>query len=83
MRTPPRGSLVVFRSVKNRTFFPQPPGTGSRRCGKQPKPDRWTKIGAAFPHKEGVGFNIELKAFPVDGRLVVLPPDGDDERNGK
>jgi hypothetical protein len=43
---------------------------------------RWTKIGAAFPHKEGVGFSIELKAFPIDGRLVVLPPDGE-ERAGK
>jgi hypothetical protein len=42
---------------------------------------RWTKIGAAFPHKEGIGFNIELKAFPVDGRLVALPPDTDDERS--
>lgn len=41
---------------------------------------RWTKIGAAFPHKEGIGFSIELKAFPVDGRLVVLPPDTDDNR---
>jgi hypothetical protein len=46
---------------------------------------KWTRIGAAFPHKEGLGFSIELKAFPVDGRLVVLPPDGDDNnaRNGK
>jgi hypothetical protein len=44
---------------------------------------RWTKIGAAFPHKEGLGFSIELRAFPVDGRLVVLPPDPVDERNGK
>jgi hypothetical protein len=44
----------------------------------------WTKIGAAFPHKEGLGFSIELKAFPVDGRLVVLPPDpADDSRNNK
>ena len=42
---------------------------------------KWTRIGAAFPHKEGIGFSIELKAFPVDGRLVVLPPDGDDNRN--
>ena len=41
---------------------------------------RWTKIGAAFPHKEGPGFSIELKAFPIDGRLVVLPPDNDDRR---
>jgi hypothetical protein len=37
---------------------------------------RWTKIGAVFPHKEGIGFNIELKAFPVDGRLADLPPAG-------
>jgi hypothetical protein len=45
--------------------------------------ERWTKIGAAFPHKEGSGFSIELKAFP-DGRLVVLPPDpADDSRNNK
>jgi hypothetical protein len=42
---------------------------------------KWTRIGAAFPHKEGLGFSIELKAFPVDGRLVVLPPDGDDNRS--
>jgi hypothetical protein len=39
---------------------------------------KWTRIGAAFPHKEGLGFSIELKAFPIDGRLVVLPPDTDD-----
>jgi hypothetical protein len=44
---------------------------------------KWTRIGAAFPHKEGLGFSIELKAFPVDGRLVVLPPDTDDSRNTK
>jgi len=45
---------------------------------------KWTRIGAAFPHKEGLGFSIELKAFPIDGRLVVLPPDTDDvnSRNG-
>ena len=44
---------------------------------------RWTKIGAAFPHKEGLGFSIELKAFPIDGRLVVLPPDNNDDRSNK
>src|SRR5277367_6009116 len=52
------------------------------RDGKKAK--SWTKIGAAFPHKEGLGFSIELKAFPLDGRLVALPPDTDDSnRNGK
>jgi hypothetical protein len=48
------------------------------RDGKKAK--SWTKIGAAFPHKDGIGFSIELKAFPIDGRLVALPPDGNDDR---
>ncbi len=46
-----------------------------RRAG-----ERRTKIGAAFPHKEGHGFSIELKAVPLDGRLVVLPPDSNNNR---
>lgn len=42
----------------------------------------WTKVGVAFPHAEGPGFNIDLAAFPRDGKLVVLPPqsDGSDDR---
>ena len=54
--------------------------TVTPRAGK-----KWTNTGAAFPHKEVIGFSIELRAFPIDGRLVVLPPDTDDgnSRNGK
>jgi hypothetical protein len=28
----------------------------------------WTKIGVAFPHHEGPGFNVELRALPTNGR---------------
>jgi len=35
----------------------------------------WTRIGIAFPHKEGSGFNIQLKALPLNGQLVALPAD--------
>ena len=42
---------------------------------------RWTRIGTAFPHKEGPGFNIELRAFPMDGRLVILPLDQSEDRS--
>jgi hypothetical protein len=41
----------------------------------------WTKVGVAFPHTEGGGFNIELKAFPRDGKLVVLQPQSDERAN--
>jgi len=33
----------------------------------------WTKIGATYPHSEGAGFSIALRALPLDGRLVILP----------
>jgi hypothetical protein len=35
----------------------------------------WTKVGVAVPHKEGVGFNIQLNALPTNGQLAALPPD--------
>lgn len=31
----------------------------------------WTKIGAAWPPDDGKGFNVELIALPVSGRLVI------------
>ena len=41
----------------------------------------WTRVGTAFPHKDKPGFNLELQALPLDGRLVALLP-RDEERNG-
>jgi hypothetical protein len=31
----------------------------------------WTRIGSAWPHKDGKGFNIVLSALPVNGRVVL------------
>jgi len=42
----------------------------------------WTKVGAAFPHRDGQGFNIELNLLPLDGRLVALPPSEEDAPPG-
>jgi len=47
--------------------------------GKKAK--NWTRIGVAFPHKDGPGFNIQLRCLPVDGRIVLLPPDTGEDRN--
>jgi hypothetical protein len=34
----------------------------------------WTRIGSAWPHQNGEGFNIELNALPVNGRVILMPP---------
>lgn len=31
----------------------------------------WTRIGAAWAHGDGNGFNIQLEAIPYDGRIVL------------
>lgn len=31
----------------------------------------WTRIGVAFPHKDGTGFNVELHSLPLDGRITA------------
>ena len=42
----------------------------------------WTRIGAAWPHEKGVGFTIELEAFPIDGRIVLTAPKADETSEG-
>lgn len=42
----------------------------------------WTRIGSAFSHQDGKGFNIVLDALPPDGRIVlreITESEDDDE----
>jgi hypothetical protein len=39
----------------------------------------WTRVGVAFAHKDGKGFNLELKALPIDGKLVIRQHEPKDE----
>jgi hypothetical protein len=31
----------------------------------------FTKIGAAWPHKDGNGFNVQIESVPLDGRITL------------
>ena len=31
----------------------------------------FTRIGAAWPHKDGSGFNIQLDIMPLDGKITL------------
>ena len=45
----------------------------------------FNRIGSAFPHKDGQGFNVMLDATPVDGRVTLRTPKErlDDMNEGK
>ena len=40
------------------------------REGKDKK-SFWTRIGAAWQHKDGNGFNIQIDSIPLDGRITL------------
>ncbi len=39
----------------------------------------WSRIGGAWPHADGQGFNIQLDAVPIDGRVTLRIPSEKDE----
>jgi hypothetical protein len=42
------------------------------REGASGKEAYWLKIGSAWPHKDGKGFNLQLSALPANGGRIVL-----------
>ncbi|GJL98745.1 MAG: hypothetical protein DHS20C07_04250 [Methyloligella sp.] len=45
----------------------------------------FNRIGSAFPHKDGEGYNVVLNSTPVDGRVTLRTPKErlDDLKQGK
>jgi hypothetical protein len=35
------------------------------------KESDWTRIGVAWPHRDGEGFDVILEALPVSGRVAI------------
>lgn len=49
-----------------------------KRGGSNNKPV-WTRIGCAYPHETGNGLTVVLESVPIDGRVVLLERDEDDD----
>jgi hypothetical protein len=47
---------------------------------REPKDGKgfWTRIGAAWSHEDGEGFNVQVEVLPIDGRIVLRMPKTDD-----
>ena len=39
------------------------------------KKSSWNKIGSAWPHADGQGYRLVLKAIPVDGVVILRKPE--------
>jgi hypothetical protein len=34
----------------------------------------WTKVGAAWPHRDGKGLSLQLSVIPISGQIVLREP---------
>ncbi|WP_299867624.1 hypothetical protein [uncultured Roseobacter sp.] len=46
------------------------------------KKSSWSRVAAAWAHKDGQGFEVRMDAVPVDGRLVLREPSDDRQAEG-
>lgn len=43
----------------------------------------WSKIAIAWAHKDGHGYNVQMDALPVDGKLVLRTVSDDQDETGE
>jgi hypothetical protein len=69
--------------MTNKNKKPQKQGPAliafSVKDGKNGGNAYWTRIGAAWAHDDGEGFNLQLDLYPPDGKIVLRSPKSDDE----
>jgi hypothetical protein len=72
--------LMLLLARRNMTMASKTPSffayVVKDRPGRRPL---WTKIGTVWGHEKGTGFNVELQALPMDGRIVLMPPPTEEE----
>ncbi|MFD0986233.1 hypothetical protein [Methyloligella solikamskensis] len=39
----------------------------------------WSRIGAAWDHKDGEGMTLQLETVPMNGRIVLRKPQADED----
>jgi hypothetical protein len=69
---PRTGADVVYVKTADFVLRPETPGHIAYhvRNGNSEK-GYWTRIGAAWAHADGNGFNIQIETLPLDGRITL------------
>lgn len=74
-----------MRDDDNREIRPKPEKAFDAYAVKKDKNGKgfFNRIGAAFPHRDGQGYDIDMAATPVNGRVTLrTPKDRLDEARG-
>ena len=57
--------------TKNQTASKAPSHVAYHVRNREGSEGFWTRIGSAWPHADGNGFNIQIETVPLDGRITL------------
>ena len=62
----------MSNTSNNETSAPKTPSHIAYQVrDREGKKSFWTRIGSAWAHQDGKGFNIQLEVVPLDGRITL------------
>jgi hypothetical protein len=64
----------MARTSNAATTEPNTPAFQAWHVTKNGDKGFWTKVGAAWPHRDGKGLSLQLEVLPIDGHIVLRQP---------
>ena len=69
-----RKEIHMTRTTSASTAEPKQPDFHAWHVTNKGEKGFWTKVGAAWPHKDGKGLSLQLDVMPMNGRIVLRQP---------
>jgi hypothetical protein len=64
----------MARTSNSATAEPKTPAFQAWHVTKKGDDSFWTKVGAAWPHRDGKGLSLILSVMPMNGQIVLRHP---------
>jgi hypothetical protein len=71
---PQRKEFIMVRTSTAATTEPNTPTFQAWHVTKKGEDVFWTKVGAAWPHRDGKGLSLQLSVIPMNGQIVLRQP---------
>jgi hypothetical protein len=64
-------NVIMAHNSTTATNDPNPPAFQAWHVTKKGDNSFWTKVGAAWPHRDGKGLSLQLSVIPMNGQIVL------------
>jgi hypothetical protein len=71
---PERKDFIMARTSTATITEPKTPAFQAWHVTNKGDDSFWTKVGAAWPHRDGKGLSLILSVIPMNGQIVLRQP---------